>query len=202
MISLHDAGDAPSSPGPITQPARTEPPTHRLACSVTPIQGTLPRWPVPNRLQPSTPLDRAGKALDDARAAFCLDRNQGLTATYNAPEDPTHHDPEVLHLRELHLAKARAVIEAYGWQSLPVPKHLTPTPNIPEATETIPLPEALLPYTDPTTEEETRAFQRFEDTIIDQLFALNALRAAEESHRPPRPPAGVSSGQNPRADGE
>jgi hypothetical protein len=141
-------------------------------------------FPPDRTLLAGTDLDRAGKALNDARAAYCIDRNQGLTDTYNDLKDPTVTDPALVHLRELHLAVDRAVIEAYGWQDVPVPR--TPGATGEAARETMPLIEAVPPYTGPTTNEEKRLHQRFEDAVIDQLFALNAVRAAEEARQAPK----------------
>jgi hypothetical protein len=123
--------------------------------------------------------------LNDARAPTASTATEGLTDTYNDLKDPSVTDPAVVHLRELHLAVDRAVIEAYGWQDVPVPRNPGATGNA--ALETMPLIEAIPPFTDPVTDEEKRlVHQRFEDAVIDQLFALNALRAAEEARQAPK----------------
>lgn len=101
-------------------------------------------------------LEDIGRRLDEARAAFMVDTDQGLTKTYNALKDPTVTDPAVQHLRALHLDLDRAVLAAYGW------------------------PIDVPPYTTPTTEPERLAHERFEDEIIDHLFQLNADRARQE----------------------
>ncbi len=82
---------------------------------------------------------------------------QGLTKTYNQLKDPECTDAPIEHLRRLHEAMDRAVLDAYGWTDIVVPAYGTPT-----------------------TAEERRALERFEDEVIDRLFALNAVRAAEE----------------------
>ena len=43
---------------------------------------------------------------------------EGLTKTYNRFHDPHEKSPEIAHLRELHEAMDRAVLEAYGWDDL------------------------------------------------------------------------------------
>jgi len=86
-----------------------------------------------------------------------IDRNQGLTTTYNQLTDPRVADPEIEALRRLHLDMDRAVLAAYGWQDIEAP-----------------------PYTTPVTDAEWKAKEAFEDEVIDRLFALNAERAAEE----------------------
>ena len=53
--------------------------------------------------------------------------------------------------------RERAVLAAYGWEDVVVP-----------------------PYGTPGTDAEGVAVARFEDEVIDRLFALNAQRAAEE----------------------
>ncbi|MCB9729132.1 MAG: N-6 DNA methylase [Deltaproteobacteria bacterium] len=141
-------------------------------------------FPSESTLVAGSSLDRAGKALSDARADYCINRNQGLTDTYNDLKDSSVTDPAVVHLRELHLAVDRAVIEAYGWQDVPVPRNPGATGEA--ALETMRLIEAIPPFTDPVTDEDKRLHQRFEDAVIDQLFALNAVRAAEEARQAPK----------------
>jgi hypothetical protein len=102
-------------------------------------------------------VDVAGKTLYEARAAFMVETQQGLTSTYNRLKDPAEQDPRVLAQRALHEAMDRAVLDAYGWHDVVVP-----------------------PFC-PRTPEETAALARFEDEVIDRLFALNSERAAEEA---------------------
>jgi len=102
-------------------------------------------------------VESAGEALYEARAAFMVETNQGLTKTYNALKDPDSVDPRVLELRRLHEAMDRAVLDAYGWSDLEVPPYCAGSP-------------------------EDKATQKvFEDAVVDRLFALNAVRAAEEA---------------------
>ena len=112
---------------------------------LVPIQDRLPA------------VEAAGQALYDARAAFMVETNQGLTKTYNALKDPANEDPRVLHLRELHQAMDRAVTGAYGWTDLDVP-----------------------PYC-PLDDEAKAKVKAFEDAVVDRLFALNAERAKAEA---------------------
>ena len=44
--------------------------------------------------------------------------NEGLTKTYNRFHDPNERSPDILHLRELHGAMDRAVLDAYGWTDI------------------------------------------------------------------------------------
>ncbi|MDP3215121.1 MAG: hypothetical protein Q8S73_13525 [Deltaproteobacteria bacterium] len=102
-------------------------------------------------------LEDVGERLYTARAAYMIDTQQGLTQTYNQLKDPRCQEPRVVALRRLHEEMDRAVLAAYGWDELVVP-----------------------PYGTPGTDAETLAVARFEDEVIDRLFALNAQRAAEE----------------------
>lgn len=102
-------------------------------------------------------LEDIGERLYTTRAKYMVDTNQGLTQTYNALKDPRVTEARVVELRRLHEEMDRAVLAAYGWDDLAVP-----------------------PYGTPTTEAEKKALARFEDEVIDRLFALNAQRAEEE----------------------
>jgi len=133
-------------------------------------------------------LEVVGQTLYDARAAYMVATNQGLTATYNQLKDPhcapdrAEDLPVIQKLRQLHEELDRAVVAAYGWSDIPVP-----------------------PYC-PATDAERAAVALFEDTVIDRLFALNAELAAEERRTlgtaAPKPAAvskPKSSGRKPRA---
>ena len=98
----------------------------------------------------------AGKALYEARAKFMIDTDQGLTKTYNALKNPESDDERICELRQFHVEMDRAVLGAYGWADIEVP-----------------------PYC-PMNEEEKAAVKEFNDEVIDRLYVLNAVRAAEE----------------------
>ena len=49
-----------------------------------------------------------------------LDRQEGLTATYNRFHDPAETAQDIAHLRRLHVEMDHAVAAAYGWQDLPL----------------------------------------------------------------------------------
>jgi hypothetical protein len=44
--------------------------------------------------------------------------DEGLTKIYNRFHDPNERDPEILRMRELHVAMDRAVLDAYGWTDI------------------------------------------------------------------------------------
>jgi hypothetical protein len=125
----------------------------RLRYSVTDCFETFP-FPHPDPRVVIPQLEQAGQTLYEARTAYMLETQQGLTQTYNRLKDPACADPAIQHLRTLHEELDRAVLAAYGWSDIPVP-----------------------PYTTPQTPTETTALQLFEDTLIDRLFLLNVTRA-------------------------
>ena len=47
-----------------------------------------------------------------------LDRQEGLTKTYNRVHDPDEHADDITRLRELHVELDYAVRDAYGWTDL------------------------------------------------------------------------------------
>ena len=79
-------------------------------------------------LQGGAPLDRAGQALNEFRAAFMISTNQGLTKTYNALKDPNNTTPPILELRHLHEAVDRVALDAYGWNDIEVPPYGVKSP--------------------------------------------------------------------------
>ena len=114
-------------------------------------------FPRADQLAPGGAVDQIGEKLYAARAALMVERQQGLTTTYNQLKDPGCTDAAILSLRALHEQMDRAVLDAYGWSDVAVP-----------------------PYC-PRTPAEEQALSAFEDDVIDRLFALNAERAKEEA---------------------
>jgi hypothetical protein len=114
-------------------------------------------FPAAETLAPTGDLEAIGTRLYETRALLMVERNQGLTTTYNQLKDPACDDPEILALRRLHEDLDRAVLAAYRWSDIPVP-----------------------PFETPTTPAARTAQESFEDEIIDRLFALNAERAEKE----------------------
>ena len=102
-------------------------------------------------------VEQIGQKLYETRAKLMVEREQGLTTTYNQLKDPEVEDPAIQDLRALHLDMDRAVLAAYGWADIEPPA-----------------------FTDPVTDDDARAKEAFEDEVIDRLFALNAERADEE----------------------
>lgn len=63
-------------------------------------------------------MDDTGDKYDSLRSSIMLEKNVGLTATYNRFHDPHEKSPEIIKLRELHDEMDRAVLRAYGWDDL------------------------------------------------------------------------------------
>lgn len=114
---------------------------------------TFPFPPAPT-LAPTAPLEAIAKTLYETRAAFMVSTDQGLTKTYNALKDPDDTRPEIEHLRRLHEQLDRAVLDAYGQTTITVPAYVGAS---------------------------ARELERFEDEVLDFLFALNEKRAKEEA---------------------
>jgi hypothetical protein len=75
-------------------------------------------FPFPENFDDDPTLEEIGTRYIDERSTICLQSNQGLTKTYNRFHDPHEKSSEIAHLRELHEAMDRAVLEAYGWDDL------------------------------------------------------------------------------------
>jgi hypothetical protein len=60
----------------------------------------------------------AGDALNVQRSAFMVEKQLGLTDTYNLLHLPAVSDPAIGRLRRLHVELDEAVCEAYGWDDL------------------------------------------------------------------------------------
>jgi hypothetical protein len=76
-------------------------------------------FPFPPDWESNAALEEAGKTYYEFRAALMIRNDEGLTKTYNRFHDPEERSPDILHLRELHTAMDRAVLDAYGWTDLP-----------------------------------------------------------------------------------
>jgi type I restriction-modification system DNA methylase subunit len=109
-------------------------------------------FPFPDPLPAS--LERAGQAFYEARAAYMTKHRRGLTETYNRMKEASEDDAEIVALRRLSEAMDREVLGAYGWGDLVVPAF--------EAAE------------------GDAGRGRFEEEVVDRLFALNGERAERE----------------------
>jgi len=135
-------------------------------------------FPFPAGWEADGPLEAAGRAYCDFRAALMVRNNEGLTKTYNRFHDPDETDPDILKLRDLHAAMDRAVLDAFGWTGIPTDC------------------EFLLDWEDEDDDAEgaTPARRRkkpwrlrwpdpVRDEVLARLLALNAERAAEAQRK-------------------
>ena len=67
---------------------------------------------------PLTSLIPIGETYHEHRRLIMLDRQLGLTKTYNRFHDPEESDVEIVRLRDLHITMDQAVAAAYGWTDL------------------------------------------------------------------------------------
>lgn len=118
-------------------------------------------------------LEDIGKRLYQARAQYMTNENVGLTITYNRLKDRACDDPRILELRKLHEEMDQKVLAAYAeanpeghWLDVEVP-----------------------PFC-PMNDGDKKKLEKFEDAVIDRLFALNAKRAEEEKVKGLGPSAG------------
>jgi hypothetical protein len=123
-------------------------------------------FPFPVAFETLPALEAAGCAYHEHRAALMVERNEGMTKTYNRFHDPDERSEDIVRLRELHAEMDRAVLRAYGWDDL--------------ADRAGPI------FLDETNEDDHtyqgRLFwpSAFRDEVLARLLALNAERHAEE----------------------
>ncbi len=123
----------------------------------------------------------AGGALDAHRCELMLDRQEGLTKTYNRVHSPEEDAADIVRLRELHVALDYAVRDAYGWTDLDLGHDFHET-------------RQGVRYTfEPVVRQE----------ILDRLLELNLeRRAAEEAAGLHAKTKGSSPRRAPRAAGQ
>ena len=108
-----------------------------------------------------------------------LDRQEGLTKTYNRVHDPDEHADDIVRLREIHVELDYAVRDAYGWSDLDLGHDF----------------------------HETRFGVRFtfepapRQEVLDRLLELNHERYAEEVRRGLHGKAKSAGKRKPAAEG-
>jgi hypothetical protein len=102
-----------------------------------------------------------------------INRNEGLTKSYNRFHSRGENSSDIAHLRALHAAMDAAVLRAYGWGDLADRA----------------APEFIEQEADEGKKPKTRFDwpAEFKDEVLARLLALNAERAAAERA------AGISS---------
>lgn len=73
------------------------------------------------RPEPTEWLAETGRTLDSERREIMLRRELGLTKLYNLINDPDITDDEdITRMREIHVELDQAVMDAYGWNDVPL----------------------------------------------------------------------------------
>jgi hypothetical protein len=123
-------------------------------------------FPFPQDIGPGTLLEARGETYHSFRAQLTIDRNEGLTKTYNRFHSRGDNTQETARLRELHAEMDAAVLRAYGWNDLAdraVPEFIEQDADEGKA------PKTRLDWS-----------PEFKDEVLARLLALNAERAAAE----------------------
>jgi hypothetical protein len=123
-------------------------------------------YPFPERFETDTTLEAVGDAYHRFRARLMIDRDEGLTKTYNRFHARGENGADIVRLRELHADMDRAVLRAYDWGDL--------------ADRAV--PEFIEQDADEGKKPKTRLDwpAEFKDEVLARLLALNAERAATE----------------------
>ncbi|MBD1858010.1 MULTISPECIES: Eco57I restriction-modification methylase domain-containing protein [Leptolyngbya] len=127
-------------------------------------------FPFPENWETNSFLEFAGKTYYESRAILIVQKNQGLTDTYDRFHNRDETNPDILKLRELHAQIDRAVLDAYGWTDIPTDY------------------EFLLDYEDEDEEGSSkrkkpwryRWNEAIHDEVLARLLKLNQDRAEAE----------------------
>jgi hypothetical protein len=74
-------------------------------------------------------LDKIGETYHEHRQEIMLQRQEGLTTTYNRFHNPKEKSANIAHLRELHVELDKAVAAAYVWRDLDLGHDFHETPQ-------------------------------------------------------------------------
>jgi hypothetical protein len=74
-------------------------------------------------------LEQIGQDYHEHRRQLMIDRQEGLTATYNRFHNPDERAADIARLRELHIEMDTAVAVAYGWADLDLGHDFHDTPQ-------------------------------------------------------------------------
>ncbi|MGA1802200.1 Eco57I restriction-modification methylase domain-containing protein [Rhizobium sp. HT1-10] len=130
------------------------------------IEDCFRTFPFPVNFETVPSLEAAGDVYHAFRAQLMVDRNQGLTKTYNRFHARAENAADIVRLRALHHEMDVAVLRAYGWKDLADRA----------------APEFIEQDADEGKTPKTRLDwpTEFKDEVLARLLALNATRAAEE----------------------
>ena len=129
-------------------------------------------FPFPEGYESNTDLEAAGKLYEEFRADLMVRNNEGLTTTYNRFHDPNEDSSDIQHLRELHAAMDRAVLNAYGWQNIPAVCEFFPEFDEEEEDDETGRPKK--------RKYRYRWPDEIHDVVLASLLDLNRRRALEE----------------------
>jgi hypothetical protein len=123
-------------------------------------------FPFPENFEIDTNLETAGEVYHTFRVTLMIERNEGLTKTYNRFHARGENAPDIARLRVLHAEMDAAVLRAYGWDDLADRA----------------APEFIEQDADEGKTPKTRLDwpAEFKDEVLARLLALNAERAAVE----------------------
>jgi hypothetical protein len=123
-------------------------------------------FPFPQDFDNDPALKAAGETYHAYRAQLMINRNEGLTRTYNRFHARGENAPDIARLRALHAEMDAAVLRAYGWNDLADRA----------------APEFIEQDADEGKTPKTRYDwpAEFKDEVLARLLALNAERAAAE----------------------
>jgi hypothetical protein len=123
-------------------------------------------FPFPTEFETSSELEASGEAYRAFRAQLMIERNEGLTKTYNRFHARAEKSADITRLRALHSEMDRAVLGAYGWDDLAA------------RSESAFIDQEADEGKAPKTRLEWPA--ELKDEVLSRLLALNADRAAAE----------------------
>lgn len=134
-------------------------------------------FPFPRDYMTDARLQAAGEAYHVHRAKLMIDRNEGLTKTYNRFHYRQERSADIQRLRELHAEMDRAVLEAYARGETEEAKAAIWRDLAKRAK-----PEFIEQEVDEGKKAKTRLDwpQPFKDEVLGRLLDLNAERVAAE----------------------
>jgi hypothetical protein len=80
-------------------------------------------FPFPENFVSNAALETTGETYHTFRANLMIERNEGLTKTYNRFHDRVENAPDISRLRTLHADIDAAVLRAYSWHDLADTSH-------------------------------------------------------------------------------
>ena len=129
-------------------------------------------FPFPEKWETQPSLEAIGKEYYQFRANLMIRNDEGLTKTYNRFHDPNEYDSAIAQLRDFHAAMDRAILDAYGWNSIRTNSEFLLDNEIDEEG----WGHRKKPY-------RYRWPDDVRDEVLARLLELNGKRAAEEDRR-------------------